>query len=156
MPDIRPRRKSVPLVSELVRNQLSIYLANVPHAYMDMYNTYTGRRYVLAAHIRGNEEQTVATVAISTRSSSTSSRVDIRSWSWSSRINCYFIRNVSIEKNNYLRRDTQMISRYDRVYKIKIILISFREMKIVNCVELIIESNSMESMGLFVKNKKPC
>lgn len=68
----------------------------------------------------------------------------------------YFIRNVSIEKNNYLRRDTQMISRYDRVYKIKIILISFREMKIVNCVELIIESNSMESMGLFVKNKKPC
>lgn len=68
----------------------------------------------------------------------------------------YFIRNVSIEKNNYLRRDTQIISRYDRVYKIKIILISFREMKIVNCVELIIESNSMESMGLFVKNKKPC
>ena len=68
----------------------------------------------------------------------------------------YFIRNVSIEKNNYLQRDTQIISRYDRVYKIKIILISFREMKIVNCVELIIESNSMESMGLFVKNKKPC
>lgn len=49
-----------------------------------------------------------------------------------------------------------MISRYDRVYKIKIILISFREMKIVNCVELIIESNSMESMGLFVKNRKSC
>ena len=68
----------------------------------------------------------------------------------------YFIRNVSIEKNNYLQRDTQIISRYDRVYKIKIILISFREMKIVNCVELIIESNSMESMGLFVKNKKSC
>lgn len=52
MPDIRPRRKSVPLVSELVRNQLSINVAGkcpIVYANMDMY-TYTrhGRVFTLS------------------------------------------------------------------------------------------------------------
>lgn len=66
MPDIRPRRKSVPLVSELVRNQLSINLAvqlRRVRAYMFMY-TYTEQgdvdttciRVVRIIHIRENEQ----------------------------------------------------------------------------------------------------
>lgn len=53
MPDIRPRRKSVPLVSELVRNQLSINLAEqcpLVYAYMDMY-TYKAHGRALALSV---------------------------------------------------------------------------------------------------------
>ncbi|OAD54133.1 hypothetical protein WN48_08301 [Eufriesea mexicana] len=65
MPDIRPRRKSVPLVSELVRNQLSINLAEqcpLVYAYMDMY-TYKahGRVFALSVpsiFVEGSDELT--------------------------------------------------------------------------------------------------